>query len=259
MNTRRESFSVKRPQLVEVRLPSGQLEVRADNADEVTVQISGRNADEFNVSQSGSTVNVQFEGRRGIGSSSHEVIVTAPPGSRLVARVASADITTDGEFGDVTIATASGDAFVGSVVEALDVKTASGRLEVEKCTGPLRVRTASGRVHVVTATREASIATASGDIVVENATGDVNAKTASGRIAIERFDGDLCSVKTVSGRVRVGVPPDRTVQVDLQSLSGRIDLPSEPTQNSGSGRQIRVKAKTVSGNISIATPGEPGV
>ena len=257
MTVRRESFPVNRPQLLELRVPSGQLDVRCSDVSEVTVEISGRNASEFNVTQSGSTVHVEHEGRRGIGGASHEVVVTAPAGSRLLARVASANITTDGEFGDVTIATASGDALIGSSVEGLDVKTASGRLEVELCTGPLRVRTASGRVQVSAVTRDASIATASGDISIIDATGDVNAKTASGRIVVDRFDGEHCSLKTVSGGVRVGVPLGRTVQVDLQSLSGRIDLPSEPGEHSGTGREIRIKAKTVSGNIVIATTDDP--
>ena len=107
MSSRRETFAVKRPQTLDVRLPSGQLEVRADGEDLVTVQVDGRYADDFEISQTGSTVVVSYDGRRGIGSGSHDVIITAPAQSRLTARVASADVTTDGTFGDITLATAS--------------------------------------------------------------------------------------------------------------------------------------------------------
>ena len=232
MSARIERFTVRRTPQLEVRLPSGSLHVRTGDADEVLIEVEGRRADEFNITQSGGAIVVEHDGRRGVGTASHQVHITTPTGSGLSARVASADISTDGELGSVRLATASGDARIGSTVASLEAKTASGRLSADMVTGGVRVRTASGNVEIETATREVSVVTASGNVRIADALGDVTAKTASGRIAIDRFDGDLCAARTVSGGVRIGVPPGRTVQVDLSSLSGKIDLPSEPSEPS---------------------------
>lgn len=257
MTLRQERFEVRRPQHVEVRLPSGKLYVVAEGDEEVVVEIDGRYSGDFTVTQSGSTVQISHEARRTLGGASHDVFVKAPEGSSVDARVASADVSTRGRLADVMVATASGDLSVDEAHGSVDAKTASGRVVVDHCSGSLRARTASGRIEIHRLAGDAGVVTASGDVRITDAGGDVSTKTASGRITVDRFDGELCSIKTVSGSVRVGVPTGRTVNVDLQSLSGRIDLPSEPEAGGSGDRPMRIKAKTVSGNITIVTTAEP--
>lgn len=255
MSSRREVFSVGRPPQLDIRLPSGSLDVHADAEDSVIVDIEGRHADEFSVTQSGGTITVLYDGRRSIVGSSHDVTISAPADTKLTARVASADVTTDGDLGDVLLATASGDVHIACVTGSLDAKTASGRMTVEQASGPVRVRTASGNISIQASDQDASITTASGNIRIGDAKGDVSLKTASGRVTVDEFDGDVCSVKSVSGGVKVGVPTERTVRFDLTSLSGRIDVPSEPGQSGVADKELRIRVKTVSGNVAIKTAG----
>ena len=65
-------------------------------------------------------------------------------------------------------------------------------------------------------------------------------------------EGETLIAKSVSGRMELRVPAGRRVDLDIRTLSGKVDLPSpssSPTPTSG--QEVSVRAKSVSGNIRI--------
>lgn len=254
MNEQTYEFAVGRRPDLYVRVPAGRLTLLEGDESTVRVEVRGKRASEFIVEQSGSEISVRYDSRRSIASASHDVEVTAPPWSNLTAQTASADVTVEGTMGEVRIVTASGDVRLDTCLDGGEMKTASGDVQVGRTGDRLRVRSASGDVTVDTADGDLSVSTAAGDVVVDQVAGDMTVKTASGECVVRRFDGSSISVKTVSGTVRIGLAKGRTVGVDLQSLTGRITLPTEPGGDGGSGgRRLRVKVRTVSGDVGIET------
>jgi len=241
-------FEVRRTPSLNVRLPSGRVTVAEGSADEVLVGVSGRLADRFVIEQSGPEITVRLDDKRSRGG--HEVEIVAPPSTDLWVQTSAADITCSGSFGDVRLVTASGDLRLGGAGD-VDVKTASGDVFIERSEGRLRARTASGDVHVDEAAGDVSVVTASGDVGIDDVLGDVSAKTASGRISLDQFRGSTVTLKTVSGGVRVAVVSGRTVSLDLQSLTGSISLPEERDGSGTGGPDLRIKVKTVTGDIAI--------
>ena len=61
--------------------------------------------------------------------------------------------------------------------------------------------------------------------------------------------GQVDTGKTLSGNLKIGIPPRRRVDFDVQSLSGemRSDLP--PGDGSPPERTIEIKVKTISGDV----------
>jgi hypothetical protein len=240
---------VKRTPNINVRLPSGRVNIAEGGLDSVSVRINGRLADRFVVEQAGPEITVRMDQERRV-TGSHDVDIVAPRGSGILIQTASADTVCEGDFGDVRIASASGNVRVDGVDDA-DIKTASGGIAVTRSDGRLRIRTASGHVEVESAGADVSVVTASGDVDIDDVKGDVIAKTASGGVSVDGFRGSTANVKTVSGRVRLGVVGGRTVGLDLQSLTGAITLPKEPSNRPIGGPDLRLKVKTVTGNITV--------
>lgn len=253
MSTVSRRFEVNRTPEITVRLSSGRVSVSEGPSDEVTVVVSGRLAERFVIEQNGPDIDIRMEQERRL-SGSHDIEVVTPRGSGLTAQTAAADIVCTGRLGDVRIVSASGHVRADGI-ETADLKTVSGNISVAHLAGRLRARTASGNVEVESATDDVSVVTASGNVSVNDTTGDVSAKTASGRVDIDAFRGAMIGVKTVSGNVKVGIVPGRTVGLDLQSLTGAIRLPKEPTSGPAGGPELRVKVKTVTGGITVGVSG----
>jgi len=114
------------------------------------------------------------------------------------------------------------------------------------------VVSASGDVKIVSVDADCSVSTASGAIDLGTVTGGLNIKTASGGVLVKRFEGETLIAKSVSGRLDLRIAPGRRVDLDIRTLSGKVDLPSpgdSPTPADGPETQLR--AKSVSGNINI--------
>ena len=66
-----------------------------------------------------------------------------------------------------------------------------------------------------------------------------------------RLTGSGLSAKSLSGDLKVGIPPRRRIDFDVQSLSGemRTDLP--PGDGSPPEKQVTLRVKSVSGNVTL--------
>lgn len=256
MTERRETFPSGQLRSVSIRIPAGSVTVRgmASGDDQAELVVRGQAADRLDVELDGGELVVAHDQRVTFGSVTYAVELTVPPVSTIGVRTASADVRVTGVPADVRIETASGDVAVRDTERQIDIRTASGDILMGGDNDRIRIRTASGDVSLEEASRGASVVSASGDVRMERAGDAVTVKTASGQIAVDHFDGHTLSAKSISGDVRFGVPSGRTLQVDLQTLSGDMRLPSEPSsahRSADEGPRLRLRARTVSGDIAV--------
>jgi hypothetical protein len=206
------------------------------------------------------------------------VSIVAPHECDLQAHTASANVDATGRYGQVRVETASGNVSVDEGSE-VRLKSASGDLSLGRGTvvtaqtvsGDVVVGTAddrstlgstSGGVRLGAARSAAKVDTVSGTLEVDLVEDGITASSVSGDVRIGCVTAGDVTLKSVSGNAHVGVATGRSVEVDAQSLSGRltseVDLDSEPSwHTSAAGVRVFVKSNSVSGDLRIVRVSEP--
>jgi DUF4097 and DUF4098 domain-containing protein YvlB len=187
--------------------------------------------------------------------------VRCPEGSLVNVKSKSADVLARGAIGGLNVQTASGDVEADRILGGLSVKSASGDVQVREVDAGASVQTASGDVSIDVVRGAASIATASGDVRVGEAYDNVSANTVSG----DQHHGAVMSgnvaAHSVSGDVMIGVRRGSRVYLDCNTVSGDTSSELELTSDAatGDGPLVEIRAKTVSGDISIVRAAAPPV
>ena len=182
------------------------------------------------------------------------VTITIPAGARAALRAASGDISASVALSDVSVELASGDLRLGTVSGDLTVDTASGDVVVASIAGDLAINAASGDVQIDEIMGHAAINGASSAVRVGRAAGSAHIETASGDVDVRSFEGADIAVQTMSGAVRLGLPPGLMVAADIHTRSGafRNETSRSP---SAPGRSVNLRVKTLSGDIVLrSTP-----
>lgn len=188
-----------------------------------------------------------------------EVRVTCPPGSDLDFSGGSSRLRVEGELGDVSARTASGDIRLDRARGKLQVKTASGDVSAATIVGEASIVTVSGDLSVGRLDGSLSSRVVSGEASVDVVAGALELSTTSGDVDLRSVQSGEVRVQTVSGDVRVGVGRGTRVWIDAASLSG--DLGSDlgldgdaPAENEGP--VVPLHVKTVSGDVAISRAAE---
>ena len=224
------------PVAVTLRLQSrsGRVEVVAEPRDDVLAE---GDAIESQVDDGGATLRI----RNGHGRKSF--VVRCPVGTDVAIGTQSGPVRLVGDFGTVSVTTASGSIEVDSADEA-DLRTMSSSITVGSCRGKCRMNSASGKLqagHV----GAASAGSMSGSIEIERVSGPLKARSVSGSITAACDGEGAIAVKTVSGKVQLSLPEGTAPRTRFKSLSGRIccDCPE--------GSDVLVEAMSVSGSIDV--------
>jgi DUF4097 and DUF4098 domain-containing protein YvlB len=236
-------FSVVDP-TVQVRIRSGHVTVETGEPGEVVVAVD-TNDPTFDVRQRGDVIIAS--GDRG---GRAYVTVNVPVGANLDLSSASGELRIAPALDRLDVSSASG-GLTFDAVRRLQVKTASGDVRGNSVDGEARCVTASGSLSFSRLADRADLSTASGDITIGQASGDLSFASISGDIRIDRLDGPSLSAKSMSGNVRVGIPPRTRLDLDANSLSGRIRLPAPNPNPEPPDREMNVKVRLVSGDLRI--------
>ena len=235
-----DSLTLSVPGFAELRINtrSGRVEVTAEERSDLLIESDAPiRKDKIEVDATG---RVTLRSSRG-GSGWLEI--RCPIGTDVVIGTVSGKVRLAGRIGDARINTVSGGIEVERA-ESLDARSISASIEVGTCTGSCRLQTKSGRATIGTA-GDCHVSTMSGQIRLDDATGEVRAHTASGRVHVgTQGKGDV-AVKTLSGAVKVELPPDVHPDAKLRSLSGRPRCDCEP------GADCRVAISSLSGRIEV--------
>jgi hypothetical protein len=233
MDSRRFDLPVAVTLCVQSR--SGNVEVIAEPRDDV--QVEGERFDAREV-DSGRTLEIR--GGRG---GSKTISVRCPVGTDIVIGTASGSVRAAGELGCVSVTTASGNVELEAADEA-DLRTTSSGIRVGRVRGRSRLNTVSGRIeaeHLAAC----SCGSMSGSIRLDRVDGPLKARTVSGRIEASSTGEGAITVKTVSGKIEIGLPEGTAISKRFKTLSGRLRCPFPE------GDDLHVDAQTVSGTIEL--------
>lgn len=259
---RRETFSTPGPLLLNVRVPSGRIDLEAVEGKETIVELEGtpeleeEARIELRPRRDGHEVVVAIEERFGFlrrGRADVRVRLTSPPGADIEVSTASADFDARGEFGALEVNTASGDVAVEHVGGEAEVNSASGDVNLERVEGRLMVNTASGDLEVGHLQSEGKVRAASGDVSIDEADASLKVQTASGDVELESVrEGDV-TVQTASGDIDVAVKRGSKVWIDARSMSGEtsseLEITDAPSEDEGP--LVEIRATAMSGDVTI--------
>ncbi len=267
-------FETVDPVALYVEIGAGEVEVTAADTTESRVHLTGRHADEVDVSFDGRNLSIVAPKRRtGFFTDDDGINATivVPTGSDLAVRTGSADLGVVGEVGAAHVKTGSGEVRIDVITGPATIETGSGDVEVEEARSELRIKCGSG--DVVTRHAESSVAistgsgdvqiganhgpalvkTGSGDVRVVEADSDVSLVTGSGDLQIETARRGRFSAKGASGSIHVGIPAGTPVWTDISTVSGRIhsdvEGAGEPAEGADHVEHIELRATTVSGDV----------
>ncbi|MCW2765144.1 MAG: protein YvlB [Nocardioides sp.] len=264
-------FETHSPVKLYVEIGKGNVHVFATETTESTVQVTGRDADQVHVEQTGDQISVVAPRQRTgflTGDSSLRVDVVVPLDSDVAIKTGSADVQLEGAAGSAQIRSGSGDVRVDALGGQAVIETGSGDIQLDDARAELRVKSGSGDVKVGHAASAVSVSTGSGDVEIGSTNGPAVVKTGSGdlRVIDAQTDvsmvtgsGDLVvgtasrgkfTMKGASGDVRIGIPAGVPVWTDISTVSGEIRSSLQGAGEPQAGADhVELRAKTVSGDV----------
>ena len=266
---RRETFDTPGPLLVEVRLPSGQIELEATDEARTYVELDAtHDSDELREIIDNARIELRPRGE------GHELVidvhqkrfrffdfmrgdiilrVRAPRASDAEISTASADTNIRGDWGSLKAETASGDVYADRLTGTVDVKGASADIQLREVGGRANVNTASGDVEIRRAENDLTVRSASGDVEVDEALAAVTIQTASGDQRVGSVSAGRVTMQSASGDQTVGIRRGTRVFIDAKTMSGdttsELDIGDEPVD--GDGPTVELRATAMSGDIRI--------
>jgi DUF4097 and DUF4098 domain-containing protein YvlB len=266
---RTERFHTPGPLSLDLRLPSGQIELEAADGEETMVELEAtRASDEIREVIDNARVELRPRG------DGHEVVVDvqrkrfklfdfmsgeiilrvrAPHGADVQISTASADVDARGRFGELRAQAASGDLRFMELDGRVDIKSASGDVDLGRVGGEASINTASGDINVNRIEGEATVRSASGDIEIQEAASSVTVQTASGDQRLGAVSQGRVVMQSASGDQTVGIRRGSRVHIDAKTMSGdtssELVVGEEPPP--GDGPTVELRATAMSGDIRI--------
>jgi hypothetical protein len=228
---------------------AGDITVRAGEGSTLQVMASKRASGssnleriEVNVVPAANGLSIRTRKPASLFNASVRLEITAPAGTRLQATTGAGRITVSGLQANTR------------------VESGSGTIDLQEIGGDIYAHTGSGGIDIRGAAGDIQAETGSGGIDVSGVAGAVRLQTGSGSIDYAGRPRGDCHFQTGSGSIRLGLPADVQVTVDLTTSSGSIDVDFavDGTQSRGAvrgkigdGSQGSIRAHTGSGSIDV--------
>lgn len=249
--SRNEQWQVGERPFLDVRVPVGSIEVRNGDASAVHLTVDASDADEFEIFKTGERISVRHPSRWRMRGRNSRIVAEVPVGTDIEVSSTSGEVRLMGRLGVVRVHTASGDIEVGDAAR-IDITTASGQLSCGEITGEANISSVSGDCTIRAVDGRLDATLTSGDLRVDDCGGDITVASTSGDVRVGRCRGSDIAVRSISGDVRVGLPSGIRVEAEISTLSGRASLPEAAASSpSGERRHVRLRLKTVSGDIRV--------
>jgi DUF4097 and DUF4098 domain-containing protein YvlB len=259
---RRESFDTPGALLLNVRIPSGRIELETVEGTETAIELDAspeieeQTRIESRPRNDGHEVSVVLDKRLGLFRSLRGDIhlrIASPPGADVELSTASADVRGRGSFGALDVNSASGDLTFESIGSTAEVNSASGDVELSRVEEGLTVNTASGDVEVGYVGGSGKVRAASGDVSIEEASASLKIQTASGDVEVGSVTEGEITLQTASGDIEIGVKKGSKLWIDARSMSGETssELEVGDAPPNGEGPLVEVRATAMSGDIRV--------
>jgi len=260
------TLTLERNGSVSVSIYSGHVNVVGTSGSQVRIRGTAE-SDELEIRDRAGSISVSLEPDRGHGGRV-ELEISVPIGTNVNLESFSAPLTVRGVKGEVTLEALSGNLQVSDAVGPVSAEAVSGDVDIGKVDGNVRAESVSGSI---------AIADVSGEIATETVSGRINmlraksksarAETVSGSVG---YSGTIDPMgnyvfKTHSGRLTLGIPPNASAALSLETFSGTVDSDFPVTMETTRGQvgheskfqfkigdgRARVILETFSGNITI--------
>lgn len=249
---RQEQWSVGERPSLDIGVPAGLVEVRTGAPGTVQLSLESPAAPDFEISCIADRVTVRHPSRWSMRGRNCRLMVTVPTGTDVSVDAASAEVRLSGRLGAVRVRTASGDVKIDESLR-LELSTASGDFICGDVGTDATISTISGDCTITNVGGRIEATLTSGDLRVDRCTGDITVATTSGSARVGHCDGSDINLRSISGDLRLGLPSGIRVDADIATVSGSAHLP-EPAPSTAPGverRSVRLKLKTVSGDIRV--------
>jgi len=195
--TKDQTFAVSgAPRLLVASDVGGSIQVHpgSDNAVRVQAQLRGANRIDFNISQSGDTVDVAAHRSGWLnwlgGARKADIVVSIPRRSLVELDSANSRIDLQGVEGAATLHTSNADLHLANVIGPIDASSSNGSIQADGVQGTVKLHTSNGSIKLT------------------GITGSVDAQTSNGSIT---FSGTPAAqsnnrLKTSNGSVNVFLP-----------------------------------------------------
>lgn len=230
-DTLSQTYSVDPGETLYVKTDAGSINVQTHSSDsvEIEVEISGRDAEDFDVTfeQSSNGINVygEREEDRGWGNFSVKVkfFIYVPEEFNMDLNTAGGSIKIEDLTGNIEAQTSGGSISLGDIVGDVDVHTSGGSIRVDSVYGEIDADTSGGSISVEfkkQITENAKLSTSGGSITAilpDDIELDISASTSGGRVSSE-FDVDgRVKKQSIKGRINGG-GPDLTLRTSGGSV-----------------------------------------
>ena len=280
MSTNLETrFDTTGPITLKVELLVGDVTLTAGEAPTTTVRLVPRGksgaemAEKFTVEAHGNDVVVIAPKRESFfafgSKGSVDVEIELPTSSTVEAKTGAGDVAATGLLGDVRVSTGAGDLTFHEVGSA-HLKSGSGDLTLQSSRGDVNAKTGSGDVSIGSAGGRLDLVSGSGDIAIRRTDAGVKARTGSGDLHIDASTGDLelmtgtgdvvlgavhggqVQARTGTGDVSIGIANGVATYLDLNSVTGDVDVDLESTDGPGdSEARAALSVHSGSGDIRV--------
>lgn len=252
-------FTVGKGGELDVNLSVGDITIRTQNKNEVSIEIEGvkeSEAQKIDAAQSGDRIKVRLEEGQmtqedtrliayvpeeydlKVRTLSGDLDIKDRIKGRVLASTSGGDIRTNDVAGEVELNTAGGNITTGNIEGDADLSTMGGDIEMGKVMGRVKISTMGGMIRVADVGKSLSATTYGGDITLGNIGGSAHAQTFGGDIFMKNVSGEA-EISTAggsiycegaNGRLKVSTAGG---DIELKNISGALD------------------AKTASGDITV--------
>ncbi|HCT80603.1 MAG TPA: hypothetical protein DGG94_13550 [Micromonosporaceae bacterium] len=275
------TFATPQPILVTIDLFVGDARISASARTDTVVEVRPRDPKNQNDTKAAANTRVEYEdGKLTIKAPKSlqiyfsskagmvDVTVELPIGSQVRGHTAQGNFRCEGELGDCSFKTSSGDIGLGRA-GSVRLSTMDGQIIVGRAGGDSHV-TGSGEVRIGEIAGTASVKNLNGDSWVGQVSGDISLNSAHGNIAIDRAGANVVArtahgdvhvgevargkvvLQTASGELEVGIRKGTAAWLDVKSSSGdvRNGLASADSPET-TDETVEVRARTYHGDITI--------
>jgi DUF4097 and DUF4098 domain-containing protein YvlB len=236
------SFTIEGTPVVRIAIRSGRVNVEPGETGMVRLRVD--------TSDPGFDIQQRIDGIEASGRGQTHATVSVPTHAEVEIETSSGDMNVSAPLARLDVSSGSGNVDF-AVVERLRAKTASGRIKGDRVDGEANCVTVSGNIRIGRLADRTELSTASGDVAIGECVGNVYCATVSGDIRIARVTASSVKAKSMSGDVKLGIPSRTRVELDAESLSGKVKLPEPGPRSEPPEREIDLKVRLVSGDLKI--------
>jgi hypothetical protein len=204
------TFPVRAGQRLVVDGFGGDIEVKTWSRSAVRVEADPGPRTRLAIENSGSTVSLRTEGRRGPPANT-DLIITVPVSMGLDLSGVNSSVKVVGVRAPITVETVQGD---------VDVEGGEGNVSLRSVQGEVTLKGAKGRIEVHSVNE---------DVTVTDASGEITAETVNGEIVLERVEASNLTATSVNGDVAYDGPIRNGGQYSLSSHNGDVTIAMSPS------------------------------